>query len=410
MAILSRQSIQVKIVHLHKSFIMRILIIHTYYQTPGGEDTVFQQELSLLSKDHQVRTLTFQNKKGWQGALQTFGSIWNIFAANRLKKTIREFKPDVIHLHNTHYAAGPILLRTIAKQGIPQVMTLHNFRLLCPSATLYHHNHLFLDSLKEEFPWTAVKEKAFNDSVIKTFLLAFNYWFHRKIGTWQKVNRYINLSSFAKSIFVDSTLRVPAEKFEVKANFVFPSTLSIETTQPYFIYVGRLSDEKGILNLIESVKGKDLELRIIGGGPLEEEVKKRITDQPNISYLGFKPRAEILPLVAAAQALIVPSICFEGMPITILEAYSVGTPVLCSNLGPLPEMIIPNKTGETFDPHNKDQIAACLAKWLSKKMDEKDEIRKTCVAYYFSNFTPEINENKLLAVYKHAIEDKKLNK
>ncbi|WP_293941148.1 MULTISPECIES: glycosyltransferase family 4 protein [unclassified Sphingobacterium] len=389
---------------------MRILIIHTFYQNPGGEDTVFQQEYSLLSQDHQVRTLTFQNKKGWRGALQTLSSIWNIFAANSLKKNIREFKPDVIHLHNTHYAAGPILIRTIAKQGIPQVMTLHNFRLLCPSATLYHHNHLFLDSLKEEFPWTAVKEKAFNDSLLKTFLLAFNYWFHRKIGTWQKVNRYINLSSFAKSIFVSSALRIPAEKFAVKPNFVFPTTLAPEVLCPYFIYVGRLSDEKGILQLIESVKGTGLELRIIGGGPLEEEVVKSISGHSNISYLGFKPRSEILPLVASAQALIVPSICFEGMPITILEAYSAGTAVLCSNLGPLPEMIIPNKTGQTFDPHNKNEIVACLTQWNAMTREEKDEIRKTCVAYYFSNFTPELNEGKLLAIYNDAIEDKKLNK
>ncbi|WP_104383909.1 glycosyltransferase family 4 protein [Sphingobacterium sp. HMA12] len=389
---------------------MRILIIHTFYQSPGGEDTVFQQESSLLSQDHQVHTLTFQNKKGWRGALQTLGSVWNIFAANRLKKAMREFKPDVVHLHNTHYASGPLLIRTIAKQDVPQVMTLHNFRLLCPSATLYHHNHLFLESLKEEFPWTAVKEKAFNDSIIKTFLLAFNNWFHRKIGTWQKVNRYINLSSFAKSIFADSTLRIAPEKFAVKPNFVFPSALSTEIPKPYFIYVGRLSDEKGILNLIESVKGTNLELRIIGGGPLEEEVVKGIRDYANISYLGFKPRTEILPLVAAAQALIVPSICFEGMPITILEAYSVGTAVLCSNLGPLPEMIIQDKTGQTFDPHNKDEIVACLTQWNAKQTDEKDEIRKTCLAYYFSNFTPEINESELLAIYKDAIEDKKLNK
>ncbi len=389
---------------------MRILIIHTFYQTPGGEDTVFQQEASLLSQDHQVRTLTFQNKKGGRGALQTLGSIWNILAANRLKETLQEFKPDIVHLHNTHYAAGPILIRTIAKQGIPQVMTLHNFRLLCPSATLYHHNHLFLDSLKEEFPWTAIKERAFNNSVIKTFLLALNYWFHRKIGTWQKVNRYINLSTFAKTIFVDSTLRVAAEKFAVKPNFVFPPASIVAAPKPYFIYVGRLSDEKGILNLIEAIKGTDLELQIIGGGPLAEEVKNRINGHPNIVYLGFKPRADILPLVASAQALLVPSVCFEGMPITILESYSVGTAVLCSNLGPLPELIIPDKTGQTFDPYNKAEIVACLTQWKERTVDEKDEIRKTCLAYYFSNFTPEINENKLLAIYQDAIEDKKLNK
>ena len=389
---------------------MRILIIHTFYQAPGGEDTVYQQESTLLSQGHQVHTLTFQNKKGWRGALQTLGSFWNIYAAQRIKKTIRMFKPDIVHVHNTHYAAGPIIVRAIAKLDIPQVMTLHNFRLLCPSATLYHHNHLFLDSLQEEFPWTAVRQKAFNNSTVKTFLLALNYWFHRKIGTWKKVNRYITLSSFAKKIFVESTLRLPSTQFEIKPNFVFPTAVTPDITQPYFIYVGRLSDEKGILNLIDAFIGTNFQLQIIGGGPLEDEVIRCIRHQPNISYLGFKQRSEILPLIAKAQALIVPSICFEGMPITILEAYSVGTAVLCSNLGPLPELIIPDKTGQTFDPHNKNDIIQCLAEWSKKTTNEKDEIRKTSKAYYFSNFTPEINEEKLLAIYQDAIDDKKLNK
>ncbi|WP_293883717.1 MULTISPECIES: glycosyltransferase family 4 protein [unclassified Sphingobacterium] len=389
---------------------MRILIIHTFYQDPGGEDTVFQQEASLLAQDHEVLTVTFQNKKGWRGALQTVGSFWNIFAAQRVKEKINTFKPDIVHIHNTHYAAGPVIVRTIAKLGIPQVMTLHNFRLLCPSATLYHHNHLFLDSIHENFPWTAVRQKAFNNSTVKTFILALNYWVHRKIGTWKKVNRYINLSSFAKEIFVKSTLNLSPHLFVVKPNFVFPTTIVPNVTPPYFIYVGRLSEEKGILNLIDAFIGTDFKLQIIGGGPLEAVVNRRIKGQPNISYLGFKKRDEILPLVANAQALLVPSICFEGMPITILEAYSVGTAVLCSNIGPLPELIAPGKTGLTFDPHNKNDIIRSLTAWSTKMKDEKDEIRKTCSTYYFSNFTPEINKRKLLAIYQDAIHDKKRNK
>lgn len=406
MAILSLKGSHLKIVHLYKSFVMRILIIHTFYQSPGGEDTVFQQESSLLLQGHQVHTLTFQNKKGWRGALQTLGSFWNIIAAQAVLKSINAFKPDIVHLHNTHYAAGPLIIRTIAKMGIPLVMTLHNFRLLCPSATLYHHNHLFLDSLQEEFPWTAVRQKAFNNSTIKTFLLALNYWFHRKIGTWKKVNRYITLSAFAKRIFTESTLGVSSAKFAIKPNFVFPATIHPVIPQSYFVYVGRLSDEKGILNLIDAFIGTDFHLQIIGGGPLENEVVQKIADHPNISYLGFKSRTEILPLIAAAQALIVPSICFEGMPITILEAYSVGTAVLCSNLGPLPELIIPGQTGQTFDPHSNDDIVRCLTMWNSKSANEKDEIRKTTIDFYFSNFTPEINEEKLSAIYQNAINDK----
>ncbi|WP_282636420.1 glycosyltransferase family 4 protein [Sphingobacterium thalpophilum] len=389
---------------------MRILIIHTFYQSPGGEDTVFKEETALLSKEHHVRTLTFQNKKSWRGALQTLGSIWNIFAAKKLKKAIREFQPDVVHLHNTHYASGPILIRTIAKLGIPQVMTLHNFRLLCPSATLYHHQHLFLDSIKAQFPWTAIREKAFNDSALKTFLLAFNYWFHRRIGTWHKVNRYINLTEFAREIFIDSSLYVSPEKFAVKPNFVFPSPLPEVPQGEYFIYVGRLSDEKGIWNLVEAAKDTDFTLKIVGDGPLAGKIRDAIGNHPRISLLGFKPRTEIMSLVAAAQALVLPSICYEGMPITLLEAYSAGTAVLCSNLGPLPEMVIPNSTGQTFDPHDKTSIVECLAQWNAKPAVEKDEIRKTARAYYFRNFTPEINKNKLLAIYQNAIDDKKLNR
>ncbi len=389
---------------------MRILIIHTFYQDPGGEDTVFQQEASLLAQDHEVLTITFQNKKGWRGALQTVGSFWNIFAAQRVKEKINTFKPDIVHIHNTHYAAGPVIVRTIAKLGIPQVMTLHNFRLLCPSATLYHHNHLFLDSIHENFPWTAVRQKAFNSSTLKTFILALNYWVHRRIGTWKKVNRYITLSSFAKEIFVKSTLNLLPHLFAVKPNFVFPTTVARKVTTPYFIYVGRLSEEKGILNLIDAFIASDFKLQIIGGGPLEEVVNRRVKGQPNISYLGFKKRDEILPLVADAQALLVPSICFEGMPITILEAYSVGTAVLCSNIGPLPELIATGKTGLTFDPHNKNDIIRALTAWSTKMKDEKDEITKTCSSYYFSNFTPELNKEKLLAIYQDAIHDKNQNK
>src|SRR5690606_32986580 len=116
---------------------MRILVIHNFYQHAGGEDTVFQQEVEELKKVHTVETLTFQNKKGWRGALQFMAYPWNIRAMRIVKKYVKTFQPDIVHIHNTHYATGPAIIRTIKKQQIPVVMTLHNFRLLCPSATLF---------------------------------------------------------------------------------------------------------------------------------------------------------------------------------------------------------------------------------------------------------------------------------
>lgn len=385
---------------------MRILIIHTFYQGPGGEDTVFKQESELLALDHDVETLTFQNKKGWKGALQTLFSFWNIVAAYRVRKRIKNFKPQVVHIHNTHYASGPIILRTIHKVGIPLIMTLHNFRILCPSAILYHNHQLFLSSLKEDFPWTAVKNKVMDGSAVKTFVLALNYWFHRQIGTWNMVDRYITLSSFAKKIFVDSTLHVPEQKFTIKPNFTFPIEGTVGNNEDYFVYLGRLTEEKGILNLLKVFSQIDSKIIIIGDGSLKQEVIDATRNHPNIKYLGFRSRDEILPMVEKAEALLVPSLWFEGMPMTILEAFSVGTPVIGSDIGALSEMIIPNKTGLLFNPQSVDNMLITVQQWKNYSIQEKYNIRQTTKEFYFSNFTPEENKKKLLDIYDEAIRDK----
>lgn len=384
---------------------MRILIIHTFYQNPGGEDTVFQQESKLLAMDNEVALLTFQNKKGWRGALQTLSSFWNVSASNRVKRTIKEFKPEVVHIHNTHYASGPIILRAVHQMGIPLVMTLHNFRLLCPSAILYHDKALFLSSLQESFPWTAIKLGVMDNSVIKTFVLALNYWFHRKIGTWERVDRYIALSSFAKNLFINSTLNVQARKFSIKPNFTFPIDKYNATYADYFIYIGRLTEEKGVLDLLEAFSRISDKILIIGDGELKQEVLDAASKNENIKYLGFKSRDEIIPLVEKAAALIVPSIWFEGMPMTILEAFSVGTPVLGSNIGALQELIIPNKTGLLFSPQNVDSMLKTVRQWKDYNSEEKFNIRQTTKEFYFSNFTPEENKEKLLHIYHEAIHD-----
>lgn len=385
---------------------MRILIIHTFYQEPGGEDTVFRQENELLRGDHEIELLTFQNKKGWKGALQTLFSFWNIAAAYRVRKCIKNFKPQVVHIHNTHYASGPIILRTIHKLGIPLVMTLHNFRILCPSAILYHNQQLFLSSLKENFPWTAVKNKVMDRSAIKTFVLALNYWFHRRIGTWNMVDRYIALSGFAKKLFVDSTLHVPAQKFMIKPNFTFPIQSTVDAYEDYFIYIGRLTEEKGILNLLKVFSKTDSKIIIIGDGTLKQEVIDAANHHANIKYLGFRSRDEILPLVEKAEALLVPSVWFEGMPMTILEAFSVGTPVIGSDIGALSELIVPNKTGLLFNPQSVDNMLTTIQQWKNYSIQEKYNIRQTTKAFYFSNFTPEENKKQLLEIYNQAIQDK----
>lgn len=379
---------------------MRILIVHNYYQHHGGEDSVFHLEAQTLGNANVVKTLTFKNKKGISGLLQFMAYPFNLHAAIKVRNTIAEFKPDVVHIHNLHYASGPLLIQAIKKCGIPIVMTLHNYRMVCPSATLFHKGALLTTSLEESFPWTAIRLKVLDHSFIKTFWVALTYWMHKSIGTFNKVDQYIVLSEFAKSIFSKSKVPIRSTQFTIKGNYVETPVVPYLPREESFIYIGRLSEEKGILPLLHAVKGTTHHLKIFGTGPQVDEVMDIVATSPNLTYYGFESKEIIYQHLSSADALIVPSICFEGMPITILEAFALGTPVICSRIGILNEMVIPLYTGLHFNPFEAESIKQGLQKWHNLTQFEKDSMRSNCKREYLKNYTPEINIKELLTIYQ----------
>jgi len=379
---------------------MKILLIHTYYTIRGGEDAVFEQEVRLLSKDNEVETLTFLNKGGIRGLILFLLSIWNIFSARKLKKKILEFQPDVIHIHNLHFAGSPLLIRTAKKLGIPVVMTLHNYRLLCPSATLLYNGKIFTESLYVNFPWKVVKNKMYRNSFFQTFWLAFVTWFHRKIGTWAKVDKFIVLTEFAKQQFINSTFGISEEKFVVKPNFIENEVLpkTIERSDE-FLFVGRLSVEKGIDVLLQAFSNSEYKLVIAGEGDLLERVKIHCKKNKNIRYLGRLNHKEILGQMQKSTTLIFPSVWYEGMPMTIVESFSTGTPVICSQLGSMSEMITDEYNGLLFEAGNAEDLKKKLHEWLVKTETEKEKMRNNAYAEYQEKYTPEINKQLLENVY-----------
>ena len=199
---------------------MKALFLHTFYYEKGGEDYVFNQEKNLLKGVAEIETLTFKNRTGIKGAISLFFSIWNLSAAKKIRKKIRQFKPDIIHIHNWHFAMGPIAIRVAKKMDIPVVVTLHNYRLMCPSATFYGKQGIHLKSMEQEFPWSAIRQGMYRDSIVLTFWLSFVNWFHARVGTFAKVNRFIVLTDFAKSVFARNFLGIDPEKMTVKPNFI----------------------------------------------------------------------------------------------------------------------------------------------------------------------------------------------
>jgi len=387
---------------------MKILQIHNTYQQKGGEDVVFNVEGRLLFKHgHIVKTLLFDNndiKTAGDKLLTGLKSIFSLHSAKRLQESIEHFKPDIIHVHNFFPLASPSIFYTASKYDIPIVLTLHNYRLLCPSANLFHKDKIYDKSLNKIFPFDAVFKGVYRDSKIQTFSVALMTAFHNLIGTWKnKITKYIALTNFAKNLFVHSELDIPEDKIVVKPNFVEDHGVGDPKERgDHFLFIGRLSSEKGIKALLESATIYPYELRIIGDGPLKLEVIQAISGHHNIHYLGFKDKEEIIKELKTCKALIFPSLWYEGMPMTILEAFSTGTPVIASNLGGMAEIIEHEKNGLLFQPGDVYDLFDKILE-LEKIPKLSDHYGENARRAYEENYTPEINYQMLIGIYEELL-------
>ncbi len=381
---------------------MKILIIHSFYREKGGEDNLVFTEMALL-KDvgFEVELLAFQNPTHF---LSTIAALFFLFfnASSFFKtiKRIRTYHPDIVHLHNWHFTASPSVILAAHLLKTPVVLTLHNFRLLCPSAILFYKGDLFLESLKEKFPWTAIKIGAYRNSRMQTLWLAFTVYLHKKLNTWQKVSRYIIFSDFMKNIFLQSNLGIPENKFVIKQNSIIDPIFDKSITRSkHFLFVGRLVAEKGIDVMLEAFANTDFQLIIFGYGPLEQKVRDFAKLHPNISYKGALSHDDLFEELRKCSALIFPSTWFEGMPLTVIEGFSTGTPVIASNLGAMSTMIQDHYNGLHFEAGNPVDLAQKLAYWSACSENEKEQYSQRARASYEANYTPQANLQRLESIY-----------
>lgn len=379
---------------------MKILLIHTHYQYRGGEDAVVFQEMELLKQYHEVEVLYFKNNGGIRGALQFLSSIWNRTASRKIVKKVLDFQPDIVHVHNWHFAIGPLFIREINKIGIPIVHTVHNYRLLCPSGILYHKGHLFTKSLSQSFPWSAVKKRVYRSSILQTFWLAFVVWFHKKIDTWKKIDAYVCLTPFSVKVFQESNFGISKEKFIVKPNFTeHQKKIEFNEREKHFLFIGRLSEEKGIEMLLDTFKNAIFDLKIAGDGPLKNRVVEVEKEFPNITYLGNLSGDEVGEEMQKAQALIFPSVWYEGMPMTIIEAFSYGTPVIASNVGAMTSMIFHGSNGFLFKYGNKDSLMQNIVHFDSLGIEEKRQMYSKAFEEFRTKYSKELQKEFFNTIY-----------
>lgn len=380
---------------------IRVLVVHNAYQHKGGEDTVVEAEVALLrSKGHEVELFVRHNDAivNMPRVAVVAQTVWSRPASNDFDQVVNDFKPDVVHVHNTFPLISPAIYWAAKRHRIPVVQTLHNFRLMCPQAMFLRNNQVCEDCLGT-LPWRGALRGCYRNSKLQSAVLAGMLTIHRALGTWRnKVTRYIALNDFCRRKFIEGGL--PAKRLVVKPNFVdFPAPPASQ--RQGFLFVGRLSVEKGIQVLVDaSLKLQNLDLRVAGTGP-EDHLLAR---SPELKPLGALSGDQVREQMSQSQALVIPSIWYENFPRTIVEAFGCGLPVIASRIGALADIVQDGVTGLLFNPGDAEDLAAKI-QWAQDNPEQMAIMSLNARALYESQFTADINYQQLVAIYADAINE-----
>jgi glycosyltransferase involved in cell wall biosynthesis len=386
---------------------MRILMLHNHYQQPGGEDRCFAAESSLLERHgHAVERFVLHNDSvGDLGmAAVAARTVWSRDAHRAIRERIRAFRPDILHAHNTFPLISPAAFHAARDEGVPTVMTIHNFRLLCVNAQFFRDGRPCEDCSGRTIPWPGVRHRCYRGSALLSGGVAAMIGAHNLLGTWRrKVDVLIALTGFVRDRLVAGG--IPPGRIRVKPNFLDTDPgLGSGTREGPVLFVGRLSPEKGVGTLVEGwrrVEGPQRRLRIVGDGPLAPEVRRLAAEDPRVEWLGWQPPERVAALLREAAAVIVPSECYETFGLVIIEAFAAGTPVLASRLGAMAELVEDGRTGALFragDP-------AELARRLEAMLDDAPAytaMRAAARAAFEARYTAAENHRALMAIYAAA--------
>lgn len=394
---------------MREAALMRVLILHNYYRLRGGEQSVVNAEHHLLeSRGHEVRRLTFDNEHiptgvgKWAAMLL---SIYNPSSYRQTRAVLEEFRPDVMHVHNTFYVASPAVYKAARDCGVPVVQTLHNYRLICPSIYLMHKGEIYEKSVRRTFPIDAIRKRVTHDSLVQTLVVASITATHKLRGTYRKsIDRYIVFTEFAKSIFIRSSLGVPKDRFAIKPNFVQDPGWEADGKGDFYTFVGRLSPEKGINVLLKAALNGDFNLKILGDGPLKDEVVEASRQCEQIEYLGLQDRDSVLSTLRQSRGLIFPSLWYEGMPLVIVEALASGCPVIVSKLGNPMHMVEDGISGLHFEPGNPLDLLRQV-KRMEDQVELRASLRQGARKNYEKNYSPERNYELLLKIYEDVVSE-----
>lgn len=351
---------------------LRVLMAHNYYQIPGGEGRSFKAECELLrANGHHVSTYTrhndeIHNLSSIRTAIDTHFSMRTYREVRRL---IRADQIQLLHCQNTFPLISPAIYYAAADCGVPVVQHIRNYRLVCPTAVLFRDGGPCYECVGRRLPTPAIQHRCYRGSLAASVVAASYASLHRLLGTWSRhVGAFICLNSFTAGFL--ATIGISPERVFVRPNFIWPpgGPHQRSTIGDYALYVGRLSEEKGIRFMLESwPTTPSVPLKIAGTGELKDDLHAVFGGHASIEFLGQVEGKELERLMSGARMLVFPSLWLEGQPRSIIEALQAGVPVVASDLGAMREMLAASGAGRLFRPGDPDSFrAALLAIWSNE--------------------------------------------
>lgn len=388
---------------------MRILMVHNYYQQRGGEDESTDQELRLLSRfGHDVQLFSRHNDEintysFAQKTLLYFEPSWSFFSYKQILQEIHQFRPDIVHVQNFFALLSPAVFFACTRNNIPVVFTLRDYRLLCPIGWFFRDGKICEDCLSGSL-WNGIYHKCYHQSAFQTSSIALLLKSHRIFGTWhKKINMFIALTEFSRMKFIEGGL--PSDKIVVRPNFLEQDPGIEDNTQSYFIFIGRLSIEKGLDVLLNAWKLlPSIPLKIIGDGPLRGWIDEFIVinQLDNVEVLGFQRMEDVLTHLKDASCLLMPSKWYETFGRTIIEAYATSTPVISSKLGAMEDIVKDHETGLFFTPGDSHDLVEKVNYAKNHPLELKRWGRNARIEYE-SNYSDSIAYNRILEIYNSVL-------
>jgi glycosyltransferase involved in cell wall biosynthesis len=379
---------------------VRVLVAHSPYLSgaASGENRVVEDEVRLLREaGHHVNLLVppRTDPRGLARAREGMSAVWSRDAIRQLRRLVRDERPDVLHVHNLFPALSPAVIRAAADRGVPVVATLHAYRLLCLPATFLRGGEI-CELCLGRTPWRGVVHRCYRGSAPASASLATSLVAHRLLGSFDRVGLYLAVGEFLRSKHVEAGL--PAERVVVKPNFAWESAQR-QGPGEYFLFLGRLSPEKGGDDLLAAWRDVGAPLLVVGDGP--EGARLRRAAPATVEFRGQVSAAEALGLLLRARALVLPARSYEGCPRSVLEAFAAGVPVLASGIGGIPELVEPGLSGLTFPPRDPRAIAHAAHALLDDA--EAERLGRGARGLWEERFSPERALAGLERAYARAL-------